>query len=410
MKIKRFQRNQKGFTLLEMSIVMIASGFLMIVLMGMLKYREVYLEEKAERQMERIQFGLAEYFRVFGHYPCPADPADSYGTANFGLSDFATAGKTLIPPVGGQACTANQGDLPVKSLNAAVGCVTNTAQDVQDVLDGAIGANPPSARANLIFNRLQKGLQSYRSRTTGSSPGGTRLDYCLPDNLAVDIHDHKLTYAVGTTSTRATVTGDNTTYRANNGSLNLFDQNGNRAATLGAHYIIISHGEDGEGAISYGSNAVTNACTAVASGAPNINDGENCDGDSDFLIATIADEPTSVIQNDDLVSFSIMGQKIEMEPGVRTQNGLSENLSFGDGTQNMWVNIGRVEPANKTANAGLAVGGDVMVDNGMLNAQGSLETVPGQLMDVNVDNWIRADEVEATRYCYTVSPFSGGGC
>lgn len=396
----RHRKNtQQGFTLLEMTIVMLASGFLLVVMMGFLKYRDVYEVERQHQNMERIQFGLAEYHRVFGHYPCPADLNDAYGSANFGMSSNFNGGKAIVPPEGGSLCSPAMvngnlaiGDVPVKSLNFAVGCLTNSVADV-------IALGIPNPRATLIFSRLQKGMQTYKSKSLGmNSAGGTRLDYCLPDNVAVDIHENKLTYAVSIPSVQTN------TYAFNSGTLNLFDQNGNSAAAQPGHYIVFSHGEDGKGAIRQNTNNPTGIACNMAGGLKQTDD-ENCDGDNDFLIATIADAAGSAVFNDDIVAFTIFGQKQEMEMWDRRMGAGTENLSFNN---TMPLYVGNVNPASAVG-ARMAIGGDLNAGTSIINATNGVQ-LPNGDMQVGINPGsgnASAVSFEAQAYCYPSgsSPF-----
>jgi prepilin-type N-terminal cleavage/methylation domain-containing protein len=419
--------NEKGFTLVELSLVMIISAVMLVTLMGLLQYREVVQAEIMDRKMDRILFGMSEYFRVFGHYPCPAQSTRPLGNSLFGAPSPTTAryeslstnsiSAVLFPPPDGYLCTGAgpvyTGDVPVRALNLAVGCLGDTVADMSSLLPSSLS---PSRKADIENNwisifigRIQRNLDTLqRQNLNMDHAGGTRLDYCIPDSLAYDVYGNKFTYAVSSASVL------NSTYAHNGGQIILQDQNGNSASANNAHFVIVSHGKDGVGAIHIDTPhpaTPTIACNSTAV------DGENCDGDNTFVIKTISDSNDNN-QFDDIVAFTIFGQSQEQEIWERQVSlGGNEVLTYnprGNPNLNPPLNIGRatadIDPATR-----LVVGGNVIVKRGMLQA-GSLSANSGTIQvgtpsSTNVEANATDRGFRATQYCYETSPFPGStGC
>ncbi len=97
---------QRGFTLIEVAIVLIIGGLIMA---SLINYISVSLKNAQLREtrnkMELIQTELEIFLERNGRYPCPAAAGAAVNTANFGRE----AASCVIP--------ANVGDLPTRTLN-----------------------------------------------------------------------------------------------------------------------------------------------------------------------------------------------------------------------------------------------------------------------------------------------------
>lgn len=234
----------RGFTLIEMAIVMIIGGILLSFMgSALLMYVEKSRIRDTEVRLEIIKEALEQYLSVNRRYPCVArldiEPGEvpAPGTENFG--------REVNPD-----CTA--------------GVIAGTQRAPSAVPTIRIGAVP------------------VRSLN-------------LPDDIAFDGWGRRFTYAV--TEDLASVGGATGTLYTNNGGVISISDSTRSTFVNDAHYVLVSHGRTGEGAYSYGGNEIS-VC-------PNMTtlDGENCDDDEEFMITLVNSEANLADFYDDYVSY-----------------------------------------------------------------------------------------------------------
>lgn len=208
------KNSESGFTLLEMAIVIIIGGILLSFLgTALLAYLKQNRIETTEFRIAKIQEALTQYLSVNGHYPCVADRTLGADDAQFGRMVSATC-------------------------------------------DGA---------GSFSGTTLATGRAGIRVRI-GAVPTRTLN---LPDEMIADAWGRKFTYAV--TGPQAT----NLNYTADGGAISVIDGAGNSLVSPDdtAHYVVISHGETGDGGFPL------IAATLPSVPCPNGGtlDGENCD-------------------------------------------------------------------------------------------------------------------------------------
>lgn len=82
----------RGFTLLEMAIVLVIVGFLLSgMLGGMSALQSVQREDGTRRQLEEMRNALITFATINGRLPCPAAPATSETVVGAGLERAPTA-------------------------------------------------------------------------------------------------------------------------------------------------------------------------------------------------------------------------------------------------------------------------------------------------------------------------------
>jgi len=208
-----------GFTLIELSLVIVIAGILLsffgTALTTFLKKSDI---KTTEYRLSEIDDALARYLRINGHYPCPANRTLSPDHSEFGRSI--------------------QTDCRVSASN---GTVSN--------------------------NGVRIGALPVRSLN-------------LPDEFIVDAWGRKLTYAV--TMNLAT----NGQFSADGGRISIVDGAGNSLITPdnSAHYIVISHGETGDGGYYINSDSTVTPCSVSSL------DRENCNDDNVFMITLVNSE------------------------------------------------------------------------------------------------------------------------
>jgi prepilin-type N-terminal cleavage/methylation domain-containing protein len=102
MKYQRLKRiPERGFTLIEMSIVLLIMGLILSgLLVALSQNQEGNRRTNAQAEIKRIEEALYGFAQTYGRLPCPARH-DSIGAE---------------APLGGGACTSNHGFVPVATL------------------------------------------------------------------------------------------------------------------------------------------------------------------------------------------------------------------------------------------------------------------------------------------------------
>lgn len=235
-----------GFTLIELSIVLLITSILMIPLLQL--YSNYITEQKVEKTKSIIletahALSVTSPFR----YPCPSDRSLPSTSPYYGMDVCTIPGFSL-------------GSIPVcNTAGHEQGiCKTPGARDTDTDADTTAGTNKEFV--------LIGGVPIKVGTTVIGGLGGT---------YPFDAWDNQLTYAVSYIS--ADPLSSNGFIRYKYGLLRIVDEWGNDTAgtNLDAHFIVISHGPDGIGAYTHEHTGTD--C--------NIGDveGENCDGDNTFV-------------------------------------------------------------------------------------------------------------------------------
>lgn len=223
-----FKDGERGFTLIEMAIVMVIAGLIMAGIMEALAFRlQQQRAAETKDRIERIQTALLEYASQNGRLPCPASRAAAIGTPEFGMqTDCTTApaagtveADSLAPPdpITGRRPKVRIGAVPVKDL------------------------------------RLSKGHMA--------DGWGRRFTYAVATDLA---------------STASS-------YASHDGVISVTDQDGNSQIIPAdtAAFVVLSHGPDGRGGYDYLNGSLSpDVCGNPATDGI---DAENCNDDSLFI-------------------------------------------------------------------------------------------------------------------------------
>lgn len=241
------RHSAKGFTLLELAMVILISGIIMTPLIKL--YTTYLIHKKITVTKEHVGEASSAMARFSQEtFPCPSNRSLPTADPNHGLDVCVIAGFTLA---GVPDCVAG--------LEQGI-CKTPGARDTVDDADTVAGNN----NEFILIGGVP--TKTIVSGAVIPIPGTTE------DNV-LDAWGMKLTYAVSYTSVTA---GDADT-RYKNGVIAVHDEFGNNTAGTNndAHFIVLSHGTDGLGAFS--SEGVRRNC-AIGN-----RDGENCDGDNVFV-------------------------------------------------------------------------------------------------------------------------------
>lgn len=200
-----------GFTLVEMSIVLLIAGLLLAA--GMTMFRD-YMQESqmimTRNRLQDIDNAIIQYQSINGVLPCPASLTDQEGSATFG--------RQLTSPA-----------YPISA-----DCYAAVANAAGGAFKTKNGRKPPPPQLPVVNN-------SRGHLVMGAVP---IRDLGLPDQEMVDAWNDRFVYAVTNT---LTVAGG---YDQTQGSIYIEDSK-NKPVALpsgGAQYVIISYGADSAGA------------------------------------------------------------------------------------------------------------------------------------------------------------------
>lgn len=219
-RILKKYRDNKGFTLIEVALIILIGGILLASLStGLLVYIKQAKINETREKMKQVTSAIAQFQAVNGYFPCPASRTIKADITGFGLevgsgtpNDCRTgafAGTALA--VGGTGDNIRIGTVPVRSLN-------------------------------------------------------------LPDDYMFDSWGNRLTYAVSAERTMSA------SYATHTGTIAVVDSTGGTVITPAGRgdYIVISHGQNGRGASNY------EGSVAVACPVATALEAENCNDDATF--------------------------------------------------------------------------------------------------------------------------------
>lgn len=303
-----------GFSFAELAIVFVMMGLMMLPLYSII-FNISQLKPDDER-LEIIQEGLAEYVRVTGTFPCPADiELDIENDAAAFQADCS------IPAVAG-ANAGNDvliGAVPIDDIRAVVGCgdVATLAAFSGDVLS-SIKDSMYSVKE--VFIDESSVLAGGTGRGKGAVDGegddvaSDRVENIrcpLREYLANENH-YKFIYAV---TEAATVPGFDYFDPASVAEIEIRDTLGNQATSNFQIYALVDVGDDGKGGWNEDGSLVGSSnqgvsyddakfdCTDPNNGV----DGDNCDLTDAIFIAAPNNDRIGTNFYNDTIDFDISG-------------------------------------------------------------------------------------------------------
>lgn len=242
MGIKAMRKPNSGFTLIELSIVLVILG---ILIAGIIQFfggiAEIRKEQETRAKIEEIQEALLAFTTKNGRLPCPANRNAAFPGSDFGIETDCQASQSFECPI-----------------------ISGTSE--RECADSGSGSN-----------EIRTGVLPVR--TLG-----------LPDEYMFDAWDNRFTYSAIKDITEKQ--GSCGTYNSDSAALGVIriqgisgdvinppkeclDASGANPACASVAYNIISHGENGIGAFNRDGNQSIQCDTATA-------EGENCDNDNIF--------------------------------------------------------------------------------------------------------------------------------
>lgn len=381
------QVRQSGFTLIELTIALTITGIIMAGLFGAMKQNGEVRNARMSATFDTLLLGMAEFYRIYGYYPCPANPTLKQGDANYGQPNVDGTGACL--PANPSFTTAGEGGgtviigaVPTRALNRALGC--------EHMDEDELAAMPDNLRQ--VF---QNGLNTARQVFFGSATQyddyskfnddlkGTNYTEtsrkCVPDSLMADVYQNKITYAVNLDATRLQV-------ERPDGNIVVVNRLNQPVTKDKLNFVLVSHGKDGKGA--YPANGST---TPFACGGGGSLDDENCNNNARFRAMPISPMPDRYAANnyDDRVEYSLTGylRERDMWRWAEGSSVNSRNLVFeGKPGQPLTIGIPQTPPP---ADEKIGVyGGNMQVDGNMV-AKGALAA---PISDIVADQTVRANK------------------
>lgn len=260
---------QRGYTLLEMAIVM---GVIGILMAAFANAYNIYLKNTVQRvtvdNTNQVVNAIGHFLVQNGRYPCPARLNASRDDADYGMEG-----------------ECNQSALGYPAISVGQ-CVNGICLEEGDRL---VNINPNPGGTTMVTPRIRRGAVPFRALS-------------LPEDLSEDGYKQKLNYAV--TENLAVVT----TYRKDGGGVSVLDVNDTSAITpdASAHFVIFSSGEDGRGAYTrYGQQKRPCLTPADALDAINCHTGPGSPNDkARYRVSSKATTDTSTHYDDHIKYYS----------------------------------------------------------------------------------------------------------
>jgi len=290
---------QKGFTLIEMAIVITIVGLIIASSATAYVQWQTWLRhDTTQNNVETIHAAIEGFLNTNGRYPCPSSlQATRTDAGLYGLEPTA-AGFDCNSVVAGDINLP--GSPPGTDIYVTAGARAIAAGHIQnDGTPSAVGATP----------QVRIGMIPFRSLG-------------LSEDIAFDGHRNRIYYAVTDHMTSSLGFDNGTT-----GAISVVDDlNNDLTSTAGnVHFLVFSAGENGAGA--FNREGFLNACPAVAS-----QENENCDftlgaGNATFRIGQYS---TSTGNNamDDRVAYGISTPPLFERPvGGDLDDGVTKSAS-----------------------------------------------------------------------------------
>lgn len=322
-------RGEKGFTLVELAIVLVIFGFLVTIATGAFVMTTGNRGADVTKESMKVsRTALMEFLLRFDRYPCPADPALGPGNPNFGR-------EVCGPPLGG---------------------VTLTTAGARDA-DGVGGPD------EVLIGSIPFATMLDPDGNPATEDGITQA-YNFAEVYTVDGWGSKLGYAVTRKLTAPA------TYRDDYGAIDVEDENQRSLVTppKTAHYVMFSYGENARGAHDK-SGAAVSLCPGSLIPTPppspmpvttSVNELENCNNNAIFLSGLINKSQYSY--NDDILLFQTtqVTQLWNMIGGYKDPNWGGPVAAAPDILQAVNMNTGDVGIQTNTPAQKLDVNGDVL--------------------------------------------------
>lgn len=317
--------NNKGFTLIELSIIVMIVGILMI---PAFRAYDTYLYGKrvteTKEHIAKLQSEISIFAIKYDRYPCPSDRSLSPSDPMYGYEQCALL---ATPPTAG-TCMGSNDDQAL--------CVYSSDTDT----DGTGGPDP------IVLGGVP--FMTIADTVNTADPTAVSQYRRIASTEILDGWKNQISYAVTLSQT------SDTTFDNDRGVILMVDEHGNPIGNdpdQRMHFALISHGKDAMGAFSQAGTRVV-SCTSGIYGSPDgpavgpgtpaageaVNrDVENCNPNAIFIMGLDYSDAEGLLHFDDIVSYgtsdtSALWDSTRLPNGDRTphiRNLNSGNVGFG---------------------------------------------------------------------------------
>lgn len=245
---RNMKKSCKGFTLIEMAIVIMIVGLLVASLTPLYGlYQKKQEIETTETNVTVAISAIGTFRAIYGRYPCPASMTQDRDDPTYGREDCTSA--RTIPPGGS---TADEGIWVERSRRPAF---------AHQYPEGTARNEPP---------RVLVGALPFRNLN-------------LDEKQAYDAYDHKIAYVV-----TENLTCDKC-FTANGGGIDIInDEDTSILPAIGqAHFLVMSYGKDGAG--GYAKNGQQVACAGSGLESDNCNYRDGATADATYRLPATSD-------------------------------------------------------------------------------------------------------------------------
>ncbi len=333
MSSKKEYKTQKGFSLIELAVVLTMFGITMLSLGTFVSaYVQNAKREKTVENLDMVMDAVEEFAGLNGYYPCPADPTAAPGDANYGVSQCRAPGDDP------DSCAVN--------VPAGLECTTTGSRDgdgngFPDVV--MIGAIP--------FRTLYEGAKVTEIREHHKKDGyGALLNYAVTEHLTEKNAANSLI----------------TPYNPLFGAITVVDENGNSLMDPAgeAQFIIYSSGEDNLGGRTDGGVSIEPCTINTGTGPAAPTQGsffttggeiqrENCDNNDAIFASGLLTMANNSRYYDDFLYYKGRGVSMLWKRSMISPNGQSYLYN---------TNLGNVGVGISTPTSELHVAGDISTD------------------------------------------------
>lgn len=307
--------NNKAFTLLELSIVLViisvVMGGAMVLFTQSLDLQQV---KETQGKMAAIQEALLEYRRAFNRIPCPADMTqlmDATSSNNFGIEAANNGTCTGGTPAANFSMAASTFTGTTTNASAIITSVSSTTGLSIGTLVSGTGITAGSYIAS-----IDSSTQITLDRpTTATNAGITISRYtvaagmvptktlALPDDYAIDGWGRRMLYAVDVNLTAASGAANVPVSDSSTSRITVNDTSG-AAKTTGAVYLLLSHGKNGHGSYNRSGSSTRLANYISADTTELTNCHCNSSAAATAFSVTFVQKSASVAAFDDIVVYA----------------------------------------------------------------------------------------------------------
>ncbi len=361
-KIDRISSPDNGFTLLEIAVVLVISGVFMVAAAQFVKlYGITVKHDTTVENAEMTQAALREFRVLEGRYPCPADPTLSPNNANYGLERCRAFAAGGFDP---DHCT----NVPLN-----ISCFDENSPSFSRDGDG-----------NGVIDVVTQGVIPFRTLydTVVSTP--------YREVHKKDGYGQLFTYAVTEHMTDSNIHNTDHPFNPRTGAVSVLDENRINLTTPAdsAHYILLSHGDNGRGGYTQQGEQVDNCLVSVlpppappSLPAPGVNGAgiqleiENCDANDAIYIKGLRSMADNANFYDDMLFYASTG----LVPIWR------QSLAAGTDTWLYNTNLENVGVGTDAPTHQLHIAGNLRVEGATLGTQYCINGSDGTVDCLNPD-------------------------